>query len=262
MSRHEADELRRRRLLRAARRGDRGARARLVELHLPLLRSLALRYRDFGLPLDDLVQEGAIGLLEAIERYDPARGAPFEPYARFRIRRAMRNALTNQARLIRLPKHVIERRRALERAEARLVSAGARPTPAALAAATGLSLPAVLEARAATRPLSLDEPLLPDGSTLESVVAHPSAGNLAEGAADRDRVERLTRALTRLPARQQRILSARWGLDGTPRATTELARELALSPRRTQTIGRQALDALRRDLEPEPPARTSSRHVG
>src|SRR6185437_11251692 len=101
--------------------------------HLPLVRALAGRYRNYGLPLDDLVQEGAIGLLEAVDRFDPGLGVPFEPYARFRIRRAMRNALTDQARLIRLPKQVVERRRALERAESAITNAtGRTATPGEL----------------------------------------------------------------------------------------------------------------------------------
>ena len=94
--------------------------------HLPLIRSLASRYQSYGLALDDLVQEGALGLLDAIDRYDPCRSASFETYARFRIRRAICDALTEQARLIRLPKHIVERRRALDRAEARLMATGSR----------------------------------------------------------------------------------------------------------------------------------------
>jgi RNA polymerase sigma factor (sigma-70 family) len=244
------DEIRRRKLLRAARRGDRGARARLVECHLPLVRAIASHYRDYGLPPDDLVQEGAIGLLNAIDHYDAAR-ADFEPYARFRVRRAIRNALTNQARLIRLPKQVVERRRALDRAEARLLAAGKRPTPADLAAATGLSLAAVLEARAATQaPLSLDEPVLPDGSSLESLVADPVASDPAGETLEHEQSELLARALARLPERQRQIVSAQWGLNGSSeRSATELARELELSPRRTQTIGQDGLRALRDELE-------------
>jgi RNA polymerase primary sigma factor len=69
------------------------------------VRSLAARYRDIGLPFDDLVQEGSLGLLEAIDGYDAGRGTDFETYARFRVRRAIRNALTEKSRLIRLPKH-------------------------------------------------------------------------------------------------------------------------------------------------------------
>jgi RNA polymerase primary sigma factor len=177
------DAVRQRKLLRAARRGDRGARARLLACHLPLVRAVASRYRDYGLPLDDLVQEGSVGLLEAIDHYDSSRGPTFEPYARFRVRRAIRNALTDQARLIRLPKQVVERRRELRRAEARLLAAGRRPTPADLAAATGLSLAAVVEARTAPQAqLSLEQPILPDGSPLANLVADPVASDPAADA--------------------------------------------------------------------------------
>jgi DNA-directed RNA polymerase sigma subunit (sigma70/sigma32) len=167
------------------------------------------------------------------------------------VRRAIRNALTDQARVIRLPKQVVERRRALERAEACLAAAGKRPTPADLADGTGLSVAAVMEARAATQmPLSLDEPVLPDGSPLESVIADPVATDPALATIDDEQHELLERALTRLPERQRRVVSAQWGLNGTPeRSATDVARELHLSPRRTQTIARDALDALRDELE-------------
>src|SRR5204863_9970440 len=99
-------------LLAAARRGDRLSRERLIGEYLPVVRAIASRYRDLGVPLDDLVQEGSLGVLEAISRFDTRRSDDFESYARFRIRRAIRNALTEQSRLIRLPKQVVERRRA------------------------------------------------------------------------------------------------------------------------------------------------------
>ena len=150
------DAARRSSLLRAAQRGDRTARDELVTSNLGLVRSVAARYRDLGLPFDDLVQEGAIGLLDAIDHYDPGRGASFESYSRFRIRRAIRNALTDKARLIRLPKQVVERRRAIERAEARLTAAaaGRTPSPAEIASVTGLSVAAVR--RRAARPERCD----------------------------------------------------------------------------------------------------------
>jgi RNA polymerase primary sigma factor len=245
------DAVRERRLLRAARRGDRGDRARLVTCHLGLVRSVAARYRDYGLPLEDLVQEGSIGLLEAIEHYEPSRSPQFVPYASFRIRRAIRNALTDQARLIRLPKQIVERRRAIERAEARLVATGRRPTPADLAAATGLSIAAVIEARTATQPsVSLDEPVLPDGSSLESIVADTAAMDPADETVERERVASLKEALAQLPPRQRQVVTAQWGLNGAGAASaTAIADELELSPRRTQTIGQEALYELRQRLE-------------
>jgi RNA polymerase primary sigma factor len=245
------EAVRERRLLRAARRGDEGARARLVCAHLGLVRSIASRYRDYGLPFDDLVQEGAVGLLDAIEGYDPSRTREFEPYARFRIRRAIRNALTDQARLIRLPKHVVERRRALAGAEARLIAAGKRPSTADLAAVTGLSVQSVVEARTASNaPISLDVPVLPDGSPLETLVADPSASDPLAEALHHELEESLRTAVAKLPPRQRRVVTEQWGLgDSRPTNGVALARELQLSPRRTQTIGHDALHSLRNELE-------------
>jgi RNA polymerase primary sigma factor len=248
--RSSRDALRPRKLLRAARRGDRGAQDRIVRSHLPLIRTLARRYRGYGLPFDDLVQEGSLGLLDAIAHYDPARGSDFVPFARFRIRRAMRNALTEQARLIRLPKQIVERRRAIDRAEAHFVAAGKRPTPAELAAATGLSLKAVLEARTATEaPLSLDAPLLPDGSALEAMVADPVVRDPQAETLARERMASLRSALAQLPPRQRRVVEARWGVGGAAN-DADVAQELGLSSRRAQTLGQEALYALRDELEP------------
>ena len=174
-------------------------------------------------------------------------------YARFRVRRAIRNALTDQARLIRLPKQVVERRRAIDRAEARLAAAAAgRPaTPVQLAAATGLSVDAVENARSAgLAPISLDEPLLPDGSSLASVVADPEAADPELNALEHEQTELLNAALDDLPNRQRCMLDRRWGIGGEPVSNADLAAELELSPRRTQTIGHDALYKLRAALEP------------
>jgi RNA polymerase sigma factor (sigma-70 family) len=255
------DAARQRTLLRAARHGDRGARNRLIDCHLGIVRAIASHYRDYGLSFDDLVQEGSIGLLDAIDHYDPGRGAPFEAYARFRVRRAIRNALSDQARLIRLPRQVIEQRRALDQAEARMVTSGQQPTPADLAAATGLSLAAVLQARSVTQaPLSLDEPLLPDGSTLESLIADPAASDPAVVMVANDQSERLGRAFAQLSERQRRVITARWGLNGAPvTSVPELARALEVSPRRTEAIGTHALFKLRKALDPAPSSASRKR---
>lgn len=252
-ARSAGDAVRSARLLRAAQLGDSRAREQLVNSHLGLVRSVASRYRDLGLPFDDLVQEGSLGLLEAIDHYDPGHGTPFDGFVRFRVRRAIRNALTNQARLIRLPKQVVERRRAIDRVEARLAAeaAGRAPTPAQLAAATGLSVAAVLNARSAgLAPISLDELVLPDGSSLAGVVADPEAGDPELNALEHEQAELLKAALENLPERKRRIVNRRWGIGGAPMSNAELATKLELSPRRTQTIGQDALYELRAALEP------------
>ncbi|MEX2023592.1 MAG: sigma-70 family RNA polymerase sigma factor [Thermoleophilaceae bacterium] len=251
-ARFAPDAVRGSELLRAAQGGDRRSREQLVTSHLGLVRFVASPYRDLGLPLDDLVQEGSLGLLDAIDHYDPRHGATFEGYARFRVRRAIRNALTEQARLIRLPKQMVERRRAIARAEERLAAeaAGRAPTAAQLAADTGLSVAAVVDARSAgLAAVSLDEPILPDGSSLAGVVADPEAGDPQLTAIEHEQAELLRAALEKLPERQRRILSLRWGIGGAAMSNVELATELEVSPRRAQTIGRDALYELRAALE-------------
>ena len=241
------------RLVRAAQRGDPRSREVLVASHLGLVRSVASRYRDLGLAYDDLVQEGSLGLLDAIDHYDRRQGSSFEAYARFRVRRAIRNALTDQARLIRLPKQMVERRRVIARAEARLAAeaSGHRPTSAQLAAETGLSVAAVVDARSAgLAPISLDQPIRPDGSSLESVMADPDAGDPELAAIEHEQAEMLRAALGRLPERQRRIVTLRWGIGRHPLTNAEIATELELSPRRAQEIGTDALYELRAALEP------------
>lgn len=252
-ARSARDTVRHSRLVRAAQRGDPHSRELLVASHLGLVRSVASRYRDLGLPFDDLVQEGSLGLLDAIDRYDPRHGSSFEAYARFRVRRAIRNALTDQTRLIRLPKQMVDRRRAIARAGARLAAnaSGHPPTPAQLAADTGLSVAAVVDARSAgLAPISLDQPICPDGSSLESVLADPEAGDPELTAIEHEQAELLRAALGRLPARQRRIVTLRWGIGGDPLTNAEIATELKLSPRRAQEIGKDALYELRATLEP------------
>ena len=247
------DAVRHERLLRSAQRGDPSSRELLVASHLGLVRSVASRYRDLGLPFDDLVQEGSLGLLDAIDQYDRSHGSSFENYAGFRVRRAIRNALTDQARMIRLPKQLVERRRAIARAEARLAAeaSGRPPTPAQLAADTGLTVAAVVDARSAgIAPISLDEPVLPDGSSLAAVVSDPEAGDPALTAIEHEETEKLRAALEKLPERQRRILSLRWGIGGAPRSNAEVATELEVSPHRAQAIGRDAFYELRAALNP------------
>lgn len=103
---HEAPAFDEQTLLRAAADGERWAQQRLVALHLGLVRSVAARYASLGIPRDDLVQEGCLGVLDAARRFDPSRGVPFAAFARFRVRIAIRDALTARSRLIRVPKNV------------------------------------------------------------------------------------------------------------------------------------------------------------
>lgn len=246
------EEARERRLLRACGRGDRRAQAGLVEAYLPVVRTIAAGYTGNGLAFDDLCQEGAIGLLDAMAHYDPSRDRSFEPYARFRIRRAIKSGLTDQARLIRLPKHVVEHRRTISRAEVRLLAKGDVTTPETVAGETGLPVASVRAARAAPLTLlSLDASGTVEGPSVASTLADPNAGDPADEVVLGERVDLLERTIARLPNQQRQVVARRFGLGAQPPVSARaLAADLKLSPRRTQAIARDALDTLRRELEP------------
>jgi RNA polymerase primary sigma factor len=204
-----------------------------------------------GVPVDDLVQEGTVGLVEAIDRYDPRRG-DFDTFARFRIRRAIRNALTDQARLVRLPKQVVERRRIVARVDQRLTRPrnGNPPPVTQVVTETGLPAAAVLEARRAPQlTLSLDEPVLADGTTRENAIADATAPDPHVEAVEHERARLLRRALGRLGTRQRRVVSRHYGLDQPEASLTEIAADLHLSPQRTRAIENDALYELREILE-------------
>jgi RNA polymerase primary sigma factor len=238
-------------LLRAAKRGDRDARRRVVASKLRLVRGVASRYRGMGVPLDDLVQEGTVGLVEAIDRYDPRRG-DFDTFARFRIRRAIRNALTDQARLVRLPKQVVERRRIVARIDQRLTRPpdGARPLVTDVVTETGLPASAVLEARQAPPlTLSLDEPVLEDGTPREGAIADVAAPDPLDETVEHERAQLVHAAVDRLGKRQRFVVSRHYGLDRPQASITEIAAELHVSPQRTRAIENEALCELREILE-------------
>jgi RNA polymerase sigma factor (sigma-70 family) len=238
-------------LLRAARNDDHGARDALLESELPLVRKIALRYRGAGLPYDDLVQEGSIGLLEAIERYDERFGVEFEAYARFRVHRAIRNALTERARLVRLPKHVVERRRLIERESARLFAAtGQSPSPAELSEQTGLPPDCIRAAvDAGIDAVSLDEPVTPDGSPLQEFVADPAASDPETALVERDEFARVDAAVEHLPPRQRHIVEEAFGFGTDQESIATIAAEQHLSAQRTRAIMLDALYKLRAELE-------------
>jgi RNA polymerase sigma factor (sigma-70 family) len=238
-------------LLDAARRGDLRARDRLVVSQLGLVRSVASRYGGLGLEYDDLVQEGSLGLLDAIERYDASRGVPFERFARFRVRRAILDALTTEGRAIRLPKHVVERRRLLERTEVRLLAGSGRtPTAEQLAEASSLPLRVVLELRRpAVVAVPLEGPSRTGVSPLEKLT-DVSAPDPEHEALSREQVEATRHALSTLSPRRRDVISRRFGLVGEEVPIADLARELHLSERRTRTIEKDALRELAGALAP------------
>jgi RNA polymerase sigma factor (sigma-70 family) len=235
------------RLAARARRGDRVARAALVEEHMGLVRSIAFRYRNLGVPEEDLVQEGAIGLLTAVDEYDPARGTSFSTYAFWRIRAAVTHAVTARGSLVRIPRPLLERRREVKAARDRLTATGHEPSVSELAAATSLPRVAVAEALAPSNVVSLDQPLA-DGTLLGD---HLAGGDGAQPDAEAVKAQErrvLRVALQRLRPRKQAIVKRHYGIDGTPETLVEIASDLHLSPERTRALKDEALRELAAEL--------------
>jgi RNA polymerase primary sigma factor len=235
------------RLAARARRHDRAARAALVEEHMGIVRAIAFRYRGLGLPFEDLVQEGAIGLLAAIDGYDPSRGTSFSTYAFWRVRAAVTHAVTARANLVRVPRGVLEQRRQVAAARRALTSAEGEPGIDDLAAATTLPALEVAEALAPTAVVSLDAQL-PDGT--------PLSDRLADDPSDRPDAltvrgferQALREALRRLRPRKQAIVERNYGIDSEPESLAEIAADLRLSPERTRALKDEALRELASDL--------------
>jgi RNA polymerase sigma factor (sigma-70 family) len=236
------------RLAARARRGDHVARTKLVEEHMGLVRSVAFRYRDLGLPVEDLVQEGAIGLLAAINDYDPSRGASFSTYAFWRVRAAVTHALTTHGQLVRLPRPVLERRRHVAQTRERLAAAGRQPSLTELAKATTLPPAEVAEALASANMTSLDQPA-GHGTTLGELVAANAAGSPEAQLATNEELRVVRGAVRHLRGRKRAIVTRHFGLAGSPETLTEIADDLHLSPERTRALKNEALRELAIELD-------------
>ncbi len=236
-------------LAKRIKRGDKDAREHMIKANLRLVVKIARDYENLGLPLLDLINEGNIGLMKGVERFDPKKGAKLSTYASWWIKQAIKRALANQSKTIRLPVHVVDKVAHIRRAELKLREALDRePTDEEVASELGLDARRVRRYRAASRaPVSLDAPLGDDDTErVSEVVADPNAALPSEQLVYESDNALVQEILSTLPEREREILAMRFGLtDGKERTLEQVGERFGVTRERIRQIQEEALKKIR-----------------
>jgi len=240
-------------LAKRIKRGDKAAREHMIKANLRLVVKIAREYEGLGVPLLDLINEGNLGLMKGVEKFDPSKGAKLSTYAAWWIKQNIRLALANQSKTIRLPVHVVDRLAHLRKAEVKLrETLGHDPSEEELAEELKLDARRVKRYRQASlAPVSLDAPIGDDDSNkVSEVVADPNASQPFERLAQETDTELVREVLGTLSPREGAILSLRFGLeDGTQRSLEEVGEHFDLTRERIRQIQESALKKLRARME-------------
>jgi len=250
-------------LARRIKRGDKKARQQMILANLRLVVKIAHDYARYGLPLLDLISEGNIGLMKAVERFDPKKGGKLSTYAAWWIKQAIKRALANQSKTIRLPAHLVDKIARMRKTEHRLTEKlGREPTVHELAEELNVPASTVQQWQVVTlRPTSLDSPVGEDGdASFGDLVGDENAltaSDLLSNTQMRTEVERL---MKRLDFREREILRHRFGLQNTPEETLDdVGKRFGITRERVRQIQNVAVtklhELIEQDLPPDPSPR-------
>jgi len=233
-------------------KGDKKARSHMIRANLRLVVKIAQDYSGYGLPLADLISEGNIGLMKAVERFDPNKGGKLSTYGSWWIKQSIKRALANQSKTIRLPVHMVDKIARMRRISAMLSeSLGREPSQDELAEELGIPRKklALLE-RASKRPTSLNAPVYDDDSAdFSDIIGDEHAVNPFEALDNKNMHGELDELLDVLDEREHRIIDARFGLDGkTPMTLEEVGVEFGVTRERIRQLQNIALEKMRKSL--------------
>jgi len=234
-------------------KGDKKAREQMIKANLRLVVKIAHDYEGLGLPLLDLINEGNIGLMKAVERFDPAKGGKLSTYGSWWIKQSIKRALANQSKTIRLPVHLVDKISKMRRTAMKLQEEfGREPTDEELGEELGISASRVAQLRtAAIRPASLDAPIGDDESNnFAEVVQDENADTPYEQLEEKTVNKMLHEMIKTLDPREATILRYRFGLDGgTEKTLEEVGEKFGVTRERVRQIQNIALNKLRKMIE-------------